>query len=638
MDIDDVKPIGLGENVSWVNSIFGFISFGLLIFTFWSAALFPMPAFAQRAAHLSFIVILCAFTSVSGFCKGAGKERDEGFTKDKIINLIVIIAGLTAISYFAVHWRRLYTATMLPIDYLMASIVIIVTLEMTRRAIGWTLVVIVILATVYALFGPYFPHSISHRGYSFQRIVSQIVVGTEGLFSSTLGIASTYVAAFVFFAGFLEAFGGLKLFMKLALSVSGGLVGGPAKIAVISSSFFAMISGSTVANVVSTGSITIPLMKRMGYPRDWAGAVEACASTGGTFTPPIMGATAFILAEFVGVPYLDVMMAAIIPAFLYYIGIYSAVHYKSSKLDFKGIPKDKLPRAGESLKKSAPLLLPVVLLVYLLIRRYTAMTAALYSIVLLFAVACFVKETRPTLNKVLRASKSSAKAMIVVSSACASAGIFIAVLNLTGLGFKLSSLIVTLSGGNLIVALLLTQITAVLLGMGLVTPAVYALLGVLVAPGLVRMGVMPIAAHMFVFFVSALAPITPPVALAAFAAAGIADTDPFKVGTQSVKLAIVAFLLPYFFVFNTALLGYGNWSDILLPLATGAIGVYSLGFSSQGYFRRDLKMWERVCCGIFAIMLVIPEIVTDVIGVAGIAGFVAYFIKTSGRNDTIAGH
>jgi TRAP transporter 4TM/12TM fusion protein len=637
MDIDDVTPNGFGKNVGWIDSAFGLAALGLLLFTFWSAALFPMPAFAQRAAHLSFIVILCGFTSVSGIWKDSGGGQNGAVLQDRIINLVIIVSGLTAITYFAIHWRRLYTATMLPVDYLMAAIVIVITLEITRRSIGWTLVVIVALGVIYAVFGPYFPHAISHRGYTVQRVVSQIVVGTEGLFSSTLGIASTYVAAFVFFAGFLEAFGGLKLFMKLALSVSGGLVGGPAKIAVISSSFFSMLSGSTVANVVSTGSITIPLMKRMGYPRDWAGAVEACASTGGTFTPPIMGATAFILAEFVGVPYLEVMTAAIIPAFLYYVGIYSAVHYKSCKLNFKGLARDKLPKARDSLKKSAPLLLPVILLVYLLMRQYTAMTAALYSIVLLFAVACLVKETRPTVKRVLRASKSSAKAMIVVSSACASAGIFIAVLNLTGLGFKLSSLIVTLSGGNLLAALILTQITAVLLGMGLVTPAVYALLGVLVAPGLVRMGVMPIAAHMFVFFVSALAPITPPVALAAFAAAGIADADPFKVGIQSVKLAIVAFLLPYFFVFNPALLGYGSWTDILAPLATGVIGVYSLGFASQGYFRRNLAMWERIGCGIFAVMLVIPESVTDLIGVAGIAAFALYFAKTSGKSVAIAG-
>ncbi len=632
MDIPDVPSSGLGRDVPWVNLVFGLVALGLLLFTFWSAAIFPMPAFSQRATHLCFIVLLCGFTSVSGIWKTDKQGKYGAPLQDRIINIVMMVAGLIAILYFAVYWKRLYLASMLPLDYVMAAIVILITLEITRRAIGWTLVVIVVLAVIYAVFGPYFPQAISHRGYTIQRIISQVVVGTEGLFSSTLGIASTYVAAFVFFAGFLEAFGGLKVFMKLALAVSGGLIGGPAKIAVVASSFFAMLSGSTVANVVSTGSITIPLMKRMGYPKEWAGAVEACASTGGTFTPPIMGATAFILAEFLGVPYLEVMTAAIIPSILYYVGLYSAVHHQSCRLNFKGLPKDKLPSAKASLRKSAPLLLPIILLVYLLIMQYTAMTAAMYSIVLLFAVSFLAKETRPTIQRILRASKGSAKAMIVVSSACASAGIFIAVLNITGLGFKLSSLIVSLSGGNLFIALLLTQVTAVLLGMGLVTPAVYALLGVLVAPGLIKMGVMPMAAHMFVFFASALAPITPPVALAAFAAAGIADADPFKVGMHSVKLALVAFFLPYFFVLNPALLAYGGFLEILQPLVTALIGVFSLGFASQGFFRRQLAMWERVLCCLFALCLVLPEPITDVVGLIGLASMAFYFHKSTKRS------
>jgi TRAP transporter 4TM/12TM fusion protein len=631
MDIPDVLPSGLGRNVPWINLVFGLVAIGLLIFTFWSAAIFPMAAFAQRAIHLCFIVLLCGFTSTSGIWK-TGKHEEYGvLLPERVINMAIMISGLIGILYFAIYWKRLYLSTMLPVDYIMAAIVILITLEVTRRAIGWTLVVIVVLAVIYAFFGPYFPQSISHRGYTIQRIISQIVVGTDGLFSSTLGIASTYVAAFVFFAGFLEAFGGLKVFMKLALSVSGGLTGGPAKIAVVSSSFFAMLSGSTVANVVSTGSITIPLMKRMGYPKEWAGAVEACASTGGTFTPPIMGATAFILAEFLGVPYLDVMVAAIIPSFLYYVGLYSAVHHQSCRLQFKGLPKDKLPSAKDSLKKSAPILLPVILLVYLLIMQYTAMTAAMYSITLLFLVSFLAKETRPTVQRILRASKGSAKAMIVVSSACASAGIFIAVLNITGLGFKLSSLIISLSGGNLFIALLLTQITAVLLGMGLVTPAVYALLGVLVAPGLIKMGVLPMAAHMFVFFVSALAPITPPVALAAFAAAGIAEADPFKVGIHSVKLALVAFFMPYFFVLNPALLAIGGGWEIVQPLITSLLGVFSLGFASQGFFRRELAMWERVLCCVFALLLVLPEPITDFVGLVGLALMAVYFHKSMKR-------
>lgn len=634
METPEEPAKGLGPEIPWVNALFGLISLGLLLFTFWSAAIRPIPAYAQRAIHLCFIVTLCGFTSTSGLFKNKEGKLPRA---EQILNVLFITVGVLAIAYFAFHWKRLYLSQMSPADYVLAAIVILATLEVTRRSIGWTLVVIVAVGVTYAMVGPYLPDAIAHRGYTLNRIITQIVVGTEGVFSSTLGISSTYVAAFVFFAGFLEAFGGLKVFMKLALAVAGALVGGPAKIAIVASAFFAMISGSTVANVVSTGSITIPLMKRMGYPKGWSGAVEACASTGGTFTPPIMGATAFILAEFIGVPYLEVMKAGMIPALLYYIGLYSAVHYKSTALNFQGLPRDRLPAGWECFKKSFPLLAPIFLLVYLLVQQYTAITAALYSCGLLFFVAFLSRDTRPTWSRILKACKGSSKAMIVVSSACAAAGIFVAVLNLTGLGFKLSSLIVTLSGGNLLFALLLTQVTAVLLGTGLVTPAVYALLGVLVAPGLIKMGVQPMAAHMFVFYVAALAPITPPVALAAYAAAGIADANPLTVGTHAVKIAMVAFFLPYFFVLNPALLGYGTLLEIVLPFATAALGVFVLGFATQGFFKRSLRVWERLLCGAFALSLILPENYSDFIGVAGIAVMVLFFAKTAKRQTPSLG-
>ncbi len=448
--------------------------------------------------------------------------------------------------------------------------------------------------------------------------MSQIAVGTEGLFGSTLGIASTYVAGFIFFAGFLEAFGGLKVFMKLALSLSGALAGGPAKIAVVASGFFAMISGSTVANVVSTGSITIPLMRRMGYPNSWAGAVEAVASTGGTITPPVMGATAFILAEFLGTSYIDVMKAAVIPAFLYYAGLFAAVHAQSRKFGFTGLPREKLPNLKSALVQSAHLILPILLLVYLLIEQYVPITAALYATLALYVMAFLAAETRPNWTRILKASKAACKAMVVVSAACAAAGIVIAVLNLTGLGFKLSSIIVSISGGSLLAALLLTQAAAVLLGMGLVTPAVYALLAVLVAPGLVKMGIPPMSAHMFIFFCAALAPITPPVALAAYAAAGLAESSPFSVSMNAVKLGLVAFFLPYFFVYNSSLLFMGDYLNISGHFLTALIGACVLGFTTQGFFRRALSRIEQAVFLVLSLLLIVPDLTLSLIGLAGL--------------------
>jgi TRAP transporter 4TM/12TM fusion protein len=608
---EEITANGFYSDDKILKIIFGIVSIGLLIYTFYSSAIVPIPAFVQRALHLIFIVILCMLVYPS-------KIKIQNTTHiwlNRLLNLAFIFTGIITISYFALHWKALYTAKLTMIDNVFATIIILLVLEITRRALGMALVVIVAVGVLYALLGPYLPNAIAHKGYSLKQMISQIAVGTEGLFGSVLGISSTYVAAFVFFASFLESFGGLQVFMRLALSISGSLKGGAAKISIIASGFFSMISGSTVANVVSTGSITIPLMKRMGYPNAWAGGTEAAASTGGTFTPPIMGATAFILAEFISQPYTEVMKAGIIPAFLYFVGLYSSVHAQSCRQGLSGLPRKKLPSFFYAFFQAAPLLVPVAVMVTLLFQRQTAMSAALWASVLLFVMASFSKLTRPTLTRVIHASKAGAKAMIVVSSACAAAGIFIAILNLTGLGFKLSSIIVSLSGGNLLIALLLTQAAAVILGTGLVTPAVYALLGVLVAPGLIKMGVAPMPAHMFIFFVSALAPITPPVALAAYAASGIANASPFKVGLEAVKLALPAFFLPYFFVYNPSLLGIGEWQTILLHSSTAIIGVYFLGAGAQKYFHRKLNRLVQLLLIIASLLLIFPNTMVTTIGI-----------------------
>lgn len=607
---EDIKANGFHSEAPFLKVIFGFVSIGLLVYTFYSGAIVPIPAFVQRAIHLIFIVVLCMLIHPSKISFGG--QNKVGL--NRCLNLSLLVIGIVAISYFAFHWKALYTAKLTVIDAVFAVVIIILVLEVTRRALGMTLVIIVAIGVIYALLGPYLPNAIAHRGYSIERIISQVAVGTEGLFGSVLGISSTYVAAFVFFASFLESFGGLQVFMRLALSISGSLKGGAAKISIVASGFFSMISGSTVANVVSTGSITIPLMKRMGYPKAWAGGTEAAASTGGTFTPPIMGATAFILAEFLSQPYTEVMKAAIIPSFLYFVGLYSAVHAQSCKQGFSGLPRSKMPPLISSFTYAAPLLLPVAVMVTLLFQRQTAMTAALWASVLLFVMASFSKLTRPSVSRIIRAAKAGAKAMVVVSSACAAAGIFIAILNLTGLGFKLSSIIVSLSGGNLLVALLLTQATAVVLGTGLVTPAVYALLGVLVAPGLIKLGVAPMSAHMFIFFVSALAPITPPVALAAYAASGIAGDSPFKVGKEAVKLALPAFFLPYFFVYSPSLLGMGDWQSILVHSFTALVGVYFLGIGTQGFFRRQLNRPTQLIIVASSLLLIVPHTIATLVG------------------------
>lgn len=602
MDIQEIQPKGSDPDNRFVQVAFSVISVGLLLFTYYSAALFPMPAYVQRAIHMAFIIPLAMI-----IYPRTKKDKKNLPVIESLVNSLIIILALAALAHLATHWKQLYISEMTLVDQVAGLVIILITLEITRRTMGWALVLIVVMGVLYSLTGPWLPDIIAHRGYSFGRILSQIAVGTEGLFGSTLGISATYVAGFIFFASYLEVLGGLRGFMKLSMSIAGSLTGGPAKMAVIASAFFGMISGSTVANVVSTGSITIPLMKNMGYPKEWAGGVEAVASTGGTFTPPIMGATAFILAEFMGVPYLEVMKAAAIPAFLYYAGFFSAVHSQSCKQGFIGFPKDKLPPLRESFISNIHLLIPIFLLVLLLIRRNVAINAAFYSTIALFVFASLKQSTRPNFERIVKGARSASKSLVVVSSACASAGVVIAVLNLTGLGFKLSSIIVTVSNGKLILGLLLTQLAAVILGMGLVTPATYALLAVLVAPGLVKMGVTPMAAHMFIFFCSALAPITPPVALATYAAAGVAGANPFRVGSNAVKLGLVAFFLPYFFVYNPSLLGYGKALNISIDFLTALIGVITLGIATQGYFRVNLSRFVQLLLFLLSLMLMVPN-------------------------------
>jgi len=471
----------------------------------------------------------------------------------------------------------------------------------------------------YAEFGNYLPGPIAHKGYSFWRLVNMVSVGTEGLFGSILGVSATYIAAFLIITAILQICGATKYFMKLAFSIAGNFVGGPAKVAVVSSALTGMITGSTVANVTATGSITIPLMKKVGYEKTFAGAVEAVASAGGSITPPIMGATAFIIADFLGISYWKVALSAAIPAILYYTSLFTAVHLRSIKLNMIGLNRNELPSFISSIKEAFPVLIPVGLLVYLLSLKYTALFAAFWTIVALLIMSSLKKDTRLSLSKLIKVCRLMAKIILPVSTACATAGIIVAMLNMTGLGQKLGCLVTTIASGRLLIAMFLTQIAALILGMGLVSPATYVLLAILCAPALIDMGASPISAHLFVYHFAILGTLTPPVCLAAYAAAGIAESNPLKTGVTAFRLAIPGFLVPYFFVMNPALIGQGTVLEVLVCFLTAAIGFVFFNVSIEGFLWKKLKAWERVLLMGGSIFLIYPLLIDSIIGFTIIA-------------------
>lgn len=606
--VDDVKLKG-ADGKKIINIMFTIVSIGIVLYTLY-IGLFGMPTvMVHRISHVCVILFAAPMVYPSKIFK-------QGTKAELIFNIFCTVVGVAAALYALTNWMKFFSYSLTTLDIVMLTILVIAVLESTRRSIGIPMVIIAFVAIAYCLVGPYMPGALAHKGYEFSRIVNMICVGTEGLFSSTLGTASVEIAAFLIFSALLQASGALQYFMRLAFSVAGGYTGGPAKVAVISSAMMGTVSGSTVANVTATGSITIPLMKMMGFKPTYAGAVEAVSSAGGSITPPVLGATAFLIAEFLDMSYWSVAVAALIPAILYYISLFNSVHVRSTKEGLVGLPKDSLPNKRQSLKDAVFLILPIVILIVLMAMQFSALMAAICSTLALLMVTNFKKDTRLNLQILRKTCRMALKSMLSVSAACASAGVIIATLSMTGLGQKVGALITEFSGGNLVVALILTQLAALLLGTGLVTPATYTLLGVLCAPALIELGAEPIAAHLFIFHFAILGTLTPPVSLAAFAAAGIAGSNPMKTGITALKLAIPGFLIPYFFVINPTLVGQGEFVEIAIDMLTAVIGVFFMDYAIEGFIKRKLNVAVRVMCAAAGILLIYPSYSVSFIGLA----------------------
>lgn len=535
------------------------------------------------------------------------------------LDVVAIGLAVAAYSYVLIEMEALLDrAGYLPtdLDILFALISLVLTLELTRRTTGWSLPIVAITALLYALFGDLIPGMMGHRGYSMSRILS-FVFSLDGLFSTPLQVSSKYIFLFVLFGAFLQVSGGGSFFLDIASSLVGSIRGGPAKIAIFASALFGTISGSAVANTAATGAVTIPLMKRVGYRPAFAAAVEAVSSTGGQIMPPIMGASAFIIADIVGVSYWQVAVAALIPAILFFITVFISVDIEAVKSGLKGVPRDELQPALKVLKAGGHLLIPVVVLLgSLAVLRTSPIRAALYAILAMVIVSWFRKNTRMGPKKLISALNIGARNGLEVLIACATAGIVVAVLNLTGLGQIVAAVIVELSQGVVFVALILSMGVCIILGMGLPTTPAYIIAASVVAPALIELGLSPLPAHLFIFYFACLAVITPPVALASYTAAGIAKANPMEVGLIGVKLGIAAFLIPYMFVYSEALLANGPLSGILLAMATAVAGVFALASAVHRYFLGPLPLVGSGILLAAALTLINQGLVTDLIGIS----------------------
>ncbi|GEN30800.1 TRAP transporter 4TM/12TM fusion protein [Cerasibacillus quisquiliarum] len=598
------------------------ILLGFSLFQLYTGAFGQLTAYLQRTIHLGFALVLIFLLYPAR--KSAPKRKVTWY--DYVLALLAIIVT----GYWPVYYETLVQqfGGITEAQMIIGGLAILLVLEATRRAVGLPIMIIAIAFLLYAYFGPYMPAAIAHGGLNLEQLIHAMYFTTEGILGTPLQVSSTYIFLFLLFGAFLVQTGVGNYFNDLAISIAGRRTGGPAKVAIFSSALQGTISGSSVANTVTTGSYTIPLMKRLGYKKNFAGAVEAASSTGGQIMPPIMGAAAFLMIEFAGVGYWEIAKAALIPALLYFSGIWIMTHLEAKKLGLLGLPEEEIPPKKDVLKK-IHLLIPILAIIWFLYRGFSIERTALYGILATIIVSLFLKETRITPKKFILALTSGARTALGVAAATASAGIIVGVVTKTGLGLKLGNSLVGLAESVtqspqalLLLTLFFTMIASLILGMGSPTTANYIITSTIALPAILALNdqfefAIPIlAAHMFVFYFGIVADITPPVALAAFAATGISGGEPIRTGLNASKLAIAAYIIPYMFVLQPQLLMIDTtFLEVLWIIITAIIGMIAIGSGLIGYWYRKLHWIERIISALVGLMLIYPETVTDFIGI-----------------------
>jgi len=608
--------------------VFTAIAVFMSLFHIYVLGFHPITPWILYTVHLGLGAVLVFFIYP---IRQSLKNESVTFVDLALILSIIFVSGYLIIEMDELVYRIGVAPTLL--DLVVSVILIVVVLEITRRTTGLILPILALIFILYANYGSYFPGVLEHRGYSWDRILSYLN-SMDAIYSVPIGASASFVFLFILFGAFLNESGGSKFFINFAIGATGGKRGGPAKAAVLSSALFGSVSGNSVANVVSTGVFTIPLMKKIGYPARYAGAIEAVASTGGQIMPPILGSAAFIMAQLVGVPYLDIVAASVIPALLYFVTVIIIIDLQAAKLGLKGMPKSMLPNLKEVLKKEGHLFIPLLVLILVMtVLKASPIKAAIWAIASTVIVSLWRKQTRLGVRKLINSLANGAESALGMIAACATAGLIIGVLNLTGAGLKFATLILSFSGGHLPIALILTMCATIILGMGLPTTAAYLITAAVVAPALIQMGVSPIGAHMFVFYFACLSAFTPPVALAAYAAAGIADAKPMQVAMTAVKVGIVAFIIPYVFIYGPAILLEGSFSEIIVATITALIGAFTLASSVEGWFlAATANIFVRLLLISSSLLLIVPGILTDTLGVTIILIAIGYQIFVKRRN------
>ncbi|KQZ14091.1 C4-dicarboxylate ABC transporter permease [Mesorhizobium sp. Root554] len=621
----------------------GFLLLALSIFHYYTAGFGLLQEMVHRGIHLSMVLALVFL--VFPLTK-TGYDRHPKSTLLSPLGIplydwLLAIAAVIAVAHvplIPLDDLAFRVGNPTTLDVGLGLTLIVLLLEATRRSVGIPLPIIAVVFMLYALFGQYMPSILIHPGNSISQLVNHLYLTTQGIYGIALGVVATYVFHFVLFGVFANRIGLGQLFLDCAAWVAGRYAGGPAKVSIFGSALFGMISGSSVANTVTVGSLTIPAMIKLGYKRNFAAAVEAASSTGGQVTPPIMGAAAFLMIEFLELPYTTIIVAAIIPAFMHFFGVLMQVHFEAKRTGLRGLRPDEMPDIKEALKRDWPTIIPLVVLIGVLLSGYTPYLAAFWGITLCIVVGLLNPRRRMSVSDIVVCLRDGAKYALAVGAAAATVGIVVGIVTLTGVGFKLSYIVTSTAAQlatqfgdilpasivapttlTLLFTLIMTGAVCILMGCGIPTTANYIIMVTIAAPALVLLGTEPIVAHFFVFYYGLLADITPPVALAAYAAAGMAGADPFKTGNTAFRLGLGKVLVPFVFVFSPSLLLVTkdfNWPDFFLAFFGCAYGITCLGAALSRFMLVRTKPWENVLLVVAAFLMVAPELYSTLIGVA----------------------
>ncbi len=609
----------------WMGMTITVLAVILALFQLSTAFFGVLPTMQQRSFHVAFIMTLIFLLYPS--------SKKCSFIKIPFYDWILAVLSAACSLYVFVFYEDIAGRAGMYYEYeiWIGAVFTLLVFEAGRRVLGYALPIFCSLFLLFGYFGRYMPGPVQHSGMSVTRIIEELYLTTDGLFGLVTGVSATYIFLFVLFGAFLSSTKTSDFFNDLAMALTGHLKGGPAKIAVVSSALMGTISGSTSANVATTGAFTIPLMKKIGYKPYFAGAVEAAASTGGQIMPPVMGAAAFIIADTVGVKYSLVLLAAIVPALLYFWGIWCSLSLEASKLGLEGLPKDSLPKTWSVIRKRGYKSIPLLVIIYFLVSGYNPLYSGCWGIASAVVLSFVKKSDRMSLKDLIATLKDGSMSALPVAMACIIVGIVIGIMGATGVALRIGDAVLSLTAGNMIATMVVTMIIAMLLGMGMPTTASYVMASAVAVPALALLGTKLLDAHMFVFFYAVLSSVTPPVCVGAYTAAGIAGSDPNKTAFQSVKLALSGFIIPFIFLLAPEILltNVTSWFVTIQALISAILGVFMLSVATENYFMDKLKVYERIATLVGALVLIFPGTVTDI---AGLAIFAILFFVTRQRN------